>query len=230
MRPHVLIVEDEAPISASLRYNLESEGFRVTEAGDGEIALLAAKEDTPDMVILDLMIPHIGGFEVCRQMRRHPDLKGAGIIMLTARGEEADRVRGLQAGADDYVAKPFSMQELIARVRAVMRRVRPALAEEQLNCGTLVMDLAAHKTVRNGRAIHLGPTEFKLLRFLIENAGRVMSRDQILGAVWGPNVFVEERTVDVHVGRLRKALSEKGEADPIRTVRSAGYALDAIER
>ncbi len=226
MKPRILITEDEGALVAMLRYNLEKEGYRVDEAADGGEALLKVAEAPPDLILLDWMLPSLSGIEVCRQLRRNPATRNIPIIMLTARGEEGDRVRGLDAGADDYVAKPFSPSELIARIRAVLRRIRPALGEEMLTCGDIVMDLAAHKVTRNGREIHLGPTEFRLLRFFLEHPGRVLSRDQLLDSVWGNDVYVEQRTVDVHIRRLRKALNGEGEADIIRTVRSAGYALE----
>lgn len=227
MKPLILIVEDEAPIVTLLRYNLEREGFRVIEAGDGEEALLLAAERRPDMVLLDWMLPLLSGIEVCRRLRRSADARNTPIIMLTARGEEGDRIRGLNSGADDYVTKPFSPSELIARVRAVLRRARPSTEAETLRFGDLVMDLAAHRVKRGSRDIHLGPTEFRLLRHFLEHPGRVFSREQLLDTVWGPDVYVEPRTVDVHIRRLRKALNADQDDDLIRTVRSAGYALDS---
>ena len=226
MKPRILIVEDEAALVAMLRYNLEKEGYQVDEAADGQEALIKVAEEKPDLVLLDWMLPQLSGIEVCRQLRRHPETRNLPIIMLTARGEETDRVRGLDAGADDYIAKPFSPSELMARMRAVLRRIRPALAEEVLTCGDLVMDVAAHRVARGGRDVRLGPTEFRLLRYFLEHPGRVLSRDQLLDAVWGRDVFVEQRTVDVHIRRLRKALNAPQDADIIRTVRSAGYALE----
>jgi two-component system phosphate regulon response regulator PhoB len=226
MKPHILIVEDEAALVELLRYNFEQEGFRVSSAADGEEALVMVSEDRPDLIILDWMLPLMSGLDVCRQLRRRPETRNVPIIMLTARGEEGDRIRGLNSGADDYLTKPFSPRELIARVHAVLRRARPALAEEKLAFGDIVMDLAAHRVTRGGRAIHLGPTEFRLLRYLLEHPGRVFSREQLLDAVWGSDVYVEPRTVDVHIRRLRRALNADTESDPIRTVRSAGYALD----
>ena len=223
----VLIVEDEPGLVTMLRYNLEREGYRVEEAADGEEALLKVEEATPDIILLDWMLPRLSGLEVCRRVRRRPDTRDLPIIMLTARGEEADRVRGLDTGADDYVTKPFSPSELMARMRALLRRARPSTAHETLNCGDVVMDLAAHKVWRNGRYVKLGPTEFRLLRYFLEHSGRVLSREHLLDAVWGRDIYVEERTVDVHIRRLRKALNEDGEIDPIRTVRSAGYALES---
>ncbi len=223
----VLVVDDEAPLLALVRYNLEKAGYRVLEAVDGREALTVAREERPDIVILDWMLPSLGGIEICRQLRRDGELANTPVIMLTARGEERDRVRGLEAGADDYIPKPFSPAELLARIRAVMRRIRPALAGEALAYAGLHMDLAAHKVSRDGRPVRLGPREFALLRFLMENPGRVFSREQLLDRVWGNDIFVEPRTVDVHIGRLRKALNAHGGGDPIRTVRSAGYALAA---
>jgi two-component system phosphate regulon response regulator PhoB len=224
--PTILVVEDEAALVTLLRYNLEREGFRVIEAADGEEALLLAREEKPDLVLLDWMLPLLSGIEVCRQLRRLPETRGVPIIMLTARGEEGDKLRGLDSGADDYVTKPFSPSELIARVRAVMRRAHPAMENETLQYEDLIMDLAAHRVRRNGRDVHLGPTEFRLLRHLLEHQGRVFSREQLLDQVWGQDVYVEPRTVDVHIRRLRKALNIDEEPDLIRTVRSAGYALD----
>lgn len=228
-KPLVLIVEDEEPIIALLRYNLEREGFRTDAARDGEEALMKVEETRPDLVILDWMLPYLSGVEVCRQIRRHPKSRDLPIIILTARGEEADRVRGLEAGADDYVPKPFSPAELAARVRAVLRRASPAFAEETLRVGDVEMDLAGHRVRRGGREVHLGPTEFRLLRHLMAHPGRVFTREQLLDAVWGRDVFVGPRTVDTHIRRLRKALAEDDGPDLIRTVRAAGYALEAAE-
>ncbi|MBM3483373.1 MAG: phosphate regulon transcriptional regulatory protein PhoB [Alphaproteobacteria bacterium] len=229
MKPYILIVEDEAALITLLHYNLEKEGFEVGEAVDGEEALFMIRERRPDLVVLDWMLPSLSGIEVCRRIRRMPEHKNLPIIMLTARGEETDRIRGLDSGADDYVVKPFSPSELVARIKAVLRRLRPALSEESISYSDLRMDLAAHKVTRDGAAIHLGPTEFRLLRHFLEHPGRVFSREQLLDAVWGQDVYVESRTVDVHVRRLRQALNAGGRADLIRTVRSAGYALDASE-
>jgi two-component system, OmpR family, phosphate regulon response regulator PhoB len=226
VNPLILIVEDETALVTLLRYNLEKEGFRIAEARDGEEALLVAREQKPDLVLLDWMLPLLSGIEVCRQMRRMPETKGVPIIMLTARGEEGDKLRGLDSGADDYITKPFSPSELIARIRAVLRRARPATEGETLRYEDLVMDLASYRVRRKGRDVHLGPTEFRLLRHLLENQGRVFSREQLLDIVWGQDVYVEPRTVDVHIRRLRKALNGTADADLIRTVRSAGYALD----
>jgi two-component system, OmpR family, phosphate regulon response regulator PhoB len=196
-------------------------------ASDGEEALIQVAERKPDVVLLDWMLPLVSGIEVCRQIRRAPASRALPIIMLTARGEEGDRVRGLNSGADDYIVKPFSPAELIARVRAVMRRAQPASAEEVLRFADVTMDLVAHRVARDGKPIHLGPTEFRLLRFLMQHPGRVFSREQLLDRVWGHDVYVEVRTVDVHIRRLRKALNAGKAVDLIRTVRAAGYALDA---
>jgi two-component system phosphate regulon response regulator PhoB len=223
----ILVVDDEAPILALLRYNLDKAGFRVIEATDGQEALTLIREQNPDLMVLDWMLPSLSGIEVCRQVRRDGEFRNLPIIMLTARGEEQDRVRGLEVGADDYLPKPFSPAELLARIRAVLRRIRPALSEEALTYADLHMDLAAHRVSRAGQPIHLGPREFDMLRFLMEHPGRVFSREQLLDSVWGNDVFVEPRTVDVHIGRLRKALNVSDGDDLIRTVRSAGYALDA---
>lgn len=227
MKPYILIVEDEAALLTLLRYNLEKEGFEVGEAVDGEEALLMVAERRPDLVVLDWMLPTLSGIEVCRRIRCRPEARNVPIVMLTARGEEADRVRGLNSGADDYVVKPFSPAELVARIRAVLRRLRPAFGDEMLHYADLRMDLAAHKVTRDGAQIHLGPTEFRLLRHLMEHPGRVFTREQLLDSVWGPDIFIETRTVDVHVRRLRRALNGDRRPDLIRTVRSAGYALDA---
>lgn len=226
LKPLVLVVEDEADIVTLLKYNLEKEGFRVVSAGDGEEALLLAAEQTPHIVLLDWMLPLMSGLEVCRQLRRSSKTRDIPIIMLTARGEEGDRVRGLNSGADDYITKPFSPTELVARMRAVLRRAIPAMNDEMLRFGDVEMDLAAHRVRRQGRDVHLGPTEFRLLRHFMQHPGRVFSREQLLDIVWGHDVYVEPRTVDVHIRRLRKALNEETETDIIRTVRSAGYALD----
>jgi two-component system phosphate regulon response regulator PhoB len=228
MTAHILIVEDESALVELLRYNLEKEGYRVTVAVDGEEGLSAIEESKPDLVILDWMLPLVSGLEVCRQVRRKPATRTLPIIMLTARSEETDRVRGLEIGADDYITKPFSPSELMARVRAVLRRAQPSAATDVLSYGGLVMDLAAHRVLRNGKHVHLGPTEFRLLKFLMERPGRVYSREQLLDAVWGQDIYVEPRTVDVHIRRLRKAINGPTDPDLIRTVRSAGYALDEL--
>ena len=226
MGPTVLIIEDEEAIVTLLRYNLEREGFQVAVARDGEEGLAALSERPPDFAVVDWMLPYVSGLELCRQIRRRPETRQLPIIILTARGEEADRVRGFEAGADDYVAKPFSPGEFVARVRAVLRRSRPAFGKETLAFGDVVMDLRSHRVRRGTASIHLGPTEFRLLRYLMENPGRVFSREQLLDAVWGRDVFVGPRTVDTHIRRLRRALTAGGRRDPIRTVRSAGYGLD----
>lgn len=226
MTPYVLLVEDDDAISMLLRYNLEKEGYDVGLAMDGEEALLMASERLPDMVILDWMLPKVPGIEVCRRLRAKPDARNIPIIMLTARGEETDRIRGLDTGADDYITKPFSTTELLARVRAVMRRIRPGLADDRLVFGDIIMDRVSHRVKRGDRDVHLGPTEFRLLDYFMQHPGRVFSREQLLDSVWGSDVYVEARTVDVHVGRLRKALNDGEERDLIRTVRSSGYALD----
>jgi two-component system phosphate regulon response regulator PhoB len=225
-KPLVLVVEDEMPLTTLLRYNLEKEGYRVTEARDGEEAMMMSDEETPDLVLLDWMLPKISGIEVCRRLRGRGESRNMPIIMLTARGEEGDRIRGLDMGADDYITKPFSMTELLARVRAVLRRIRPALAEDVATFGDISVDRSAHRVRRGAKDIHLGPTEYRLLDHFMQHPGRVFSREQLLDAVWGSDVYVEARTVDVHIGRLRKALNIPGQNDPIRTVRSAGYALD----
>lgn len=230
MNPYVLVVEDEEALAALLQYNLEKEGFRVGVAHDGEEALVMIDERQPDLVILDWMLPKVPGIEVCRRLRAKPETRNVPIMMLTARGEETDRIRGLDTGADDYVVKPFGMAELLARLRAVMRRIRPGLAEDRVRVGDIVIDRVAHRVKRGQRDIHLGPTEFRLLDYLMQHPGRVFSREQLLDAVWGSDVYVEARTVDVHIGRLRRALNDDAEADLIRTVRSAGYSLDPEAR
>ena len=222
----VLVIEDEEAISQLLAYNLEKEGFTVRIAGDGDEALAALEEEQPDLVLLDWMLPSVSGIEICRQMRARPGTRGTPVIMLTARGEEEDRVRGLDVGADDYVTKPFSMSELVARMRAVLRRSAPALAGDVATFADIVLDRQQCRVRRGKRDIHLGPTEFRLLDTLMQRPGRVYSREQLLDRVWGQDVYVEIRTVDVHIGRLRKALNRAADRDPIRTVRSSGYALD----
>lgn len=226
MTPYVLVVEDEDALATLLHYNLDKEGYQVGLAGDGEEALTMASERAPDLVILDWMLPKVSGIEVCRRLRGRAETRNVPIIMLTARGEESDRIRGLDTGADDYVVKPFSMVELTARVRAVLRRIRPGLADDRITVGDIIIDRVAHRVKRQGKEVHLGPTEFRLLDYLMQHPGRVFSREQLLDAVWGSDVYVEARTVDVHIGRLRKALNGSSDGDPIRTVRSAGYSLD----
>jgi two-component system phosphate regulon response regulator PhoB len=227
LTPFIMVVEDEDALSTLLQYNLDKEGYDVVVAADGEEALTLVSERLPDIIILDWMLPKISGIEVCRRLRQRSESRNVPIIMLTARGEESDRIRGLDTGADDYIVKPFAMSELSARIRAVLRRIRPGLAEDRVHIGDLTIDRVAHRVKRAGKEIHLGPTEFRLLDYLMQHPGRVFSREQLLDAVWGSDVYVEARTVDVHVGRLRKALNrEETMADPIRTVRSAGYSLD----
>ncbi|MBL6945031.1 MAG: phosphate regulon transcriptional regulator PhoB [Rhodospirillales bacterium] len=230
MNPLILIVEDEAALVTVLRYNLEVDGYRVEEAGDGEEALQKIDECKPDLILLDWMLPRLSGLDVCRRIRETPETHNIPVIMLTARGEESDRVRGLDTGADDYVTKPFSPKELLARIRSLLRRAKPSGDHETLISGDLIMDLAAHKVTRDDRIIKLGPTEFRLLRYFMEHAGRVLSRERLLDDVWGRDIYVEERTVDVHIRRLRQALNEDGEQDPIRTVRSAGYSFECSDQ
>jgi two-component system, OmpR family, phosphate regulon response regulator PhoB len=226
MIPYILVVEDEDALSTLLSYNLEKEGYKVAVAADGEEGLMLVDENLPDLIVLDWMLPKVSGIEVCRRLRTRAETRNVPIIMLTARGEESDRIRGLDTGADDYITKPFSMTELTARIRAVLRRIRPGLSEDRIRHGDIVIDRVAHRVKREGREVHLGPTEFRLLDYLMQHPGRVFSREQLLDAVWGSDVYVEARTVDVHIGRLRKALNLSDEIDPIRTVRSAGYSLD----
>lgn len=225
MTAKVLIIEDEASLVDVLRYNLEAEGFAVSHAESGEDAEIALSEESPDLVILDWMLPSVSGIEICRRMRNKPETKATPVIMLTARGEEADRIRGLSTGADDYVTKPFSVPELMARVKAILRRAAPERMAEVLKIADIELDRAAHRVTRGLREVRLGPTEFRLLEFLMESPGRVLSRAQLLDGVWGRDAFVDERTVDVHIGRLRKALIRGKERDPIRTVRGAGYVF-----
>ena len=226
MQPYILVMEDEDALATLLQYNLEKEGYDVVIASDGEEGLVQVEERQPDLVLLDWMLPKVSGIEVCRRLRGRPETRNLPVIMLTARGEESDRVRGLDTGADDYLTKPFSMTELIARIRAVLRRIRPGLADDRVGHGDIVIDRVAHRVKRSGKEVHLGPTEFRLLDHFMRHPGRVFSREQLLDAVWGSDVYVEARTVDVHVGRLRKALDVGDSANPIRTVRSAGYSLD----
>src|SRR5271166_2102418 len=225
-KPLVLVVEDEAPLLTMLRYNLEKQGFRVDEAGDGQEALTRIAEQQPDLVLLDWMLPVMSGIEVCRQIRRRSSTRDLPVIMVTARTEDQDAVRGLNTGADDYITKPFSMDALLARMRALLRRANAVPMKGVLSFHDINMDLAAHRVSRNARAIHLGPTEFRLLEFFMQHPRRVFSREELLDAVWGPDIHVEPRTVDVHVRRLRKAINATGEPDTVRTVREAGYALD----
>jgi two-component system phosphate regulon response regulator PhoB len=225
-RPYALLVEDESALVELIRYNLEKEGYEIAAATDGEEALVMIDERMPDILLLDWMLPKLAGIEVCRRVRSRPATRNLPIIMLTAKAEETDRIRGLDTGADDYLTKPFSISELTARIRAVMRRIRPALAEDRVDIGNISVDRSAHRVTRNQVEVHLGPTEFRLLDYFIQHPGRVFSREQLLDAVWGSDVYVETRTVDVHIGRLRKALLKGGGEDPIRTVRSAGYSLN----
>ncbi len=226
--PLVLVVDDEPAQRALLSYNLEAAGFRVSTAADGEAALLAVAEQAPDVILLDWMLPRLSGLEACRQIKATPDGRRAAIIMVSARSEETDRVRGLDTGADDYIVKPYSVAELLARVRANLRRARPSVAGAVLEVGELRLDAESHRVTRSGKEIHLGPTEFRLLAALMERSGKVWTREALLDRVWGRDIYVDSRTVDVHIGRLRKALSQNGSlagSDPIRTVRGAGYAL-----
>ena len=226
MNPRILIVEDEEALTLLLRYNLEAAGYDVDTVQRGDDADLQFKERPPDLVILDWMLPGLSGIEICRRLRARPDTQKLPIIMLTARGEESERVRGLSTGADDYIVKPFSVPELLARVGALLRRSSPERVADVLSYGELELDREKKRVSRNGEPIELGPTEFRLLEFLMERPGRVFSREQLLDGVWGRDVYIDERTVDVHVGRLRKAINRGHVDDPIRTVRGAGYALD----
>ncbi len=227
MRPYVLIAEDDHAVVELLKYNLEKEDYDAGFAMDGEEAMMMIEERAPDMLLLDWMLPKVPGIEVCRRVRARNQTANMPIIMLTARSEETDRIRGLDTGADDYVTKPFSTTELMARLRAVMRRIRPGLVEDKLTIGDITIDRSGHAVTRCGDEVHLGPTEFRLLEYFMQHPGRVFAREQLLDSVWGSDVYVELRTVDVHVGRLRKALRREDRDDPIRTVRSAGYALKA---
>jgi two-component system, OmpR family, phosphate regulon response regulator PhoB len=226
-KPTLLLVEDDRALADLLMWHFDREGYDIVRTADGDEALILADERTPDLVILDWMIEGVSGIEVCRRLRRRGSTAHVPIIMLTARGEETDRIRGLETGADDYVTKPFSPRELLARVGAVLRRVRPALAGEQLAYGDIEMDVDAHRVRRGGKSVQLGPTEFRLLRHFMEHPGRVFSRERLLESVWGHDPDIDARTVDVHIRRLRKALNDNGHSDMIRTVRSAGYSLDA---
>ncbi|RVT99005.1 phosphate regulon transcriptional regulatory protein PhoB [Rhodovarius crocodyli] len=225
-KPTILVVEDEAPLLTLLRYNLEKQGFRVEEATDGQEALLRVAEARPDLILLDWMLPSLSGIEVCRQIRRKPATRDLPIIMVTARTEDQDAVRALDLGADDYITKPFAVDALLARIRALLRRSGSVPTKGTLAFLDLSMDQDAHRVTRAGRALHLGPTEYRLLEFFLQHPGRVFTREQLLDAVWGRDIHVEPRTVDVHIRRLRKAINADGELDIIRTVRSAGYALD----
>jgi len=223
---NILIVEDEADLRELMRYNLEADGFRITTAESGDEAVERIRDGVPDLILLDWMLPGLSGIELCRRWRSRDETARTPIIMITARGEEEERVRGLATGADDYVVKPFSMPELVARIQALLRRSSPQLVTNLLKAGDLELDRQSHRVRRSGRDLHLGPTEYRLLEYLMRHPGRVYSREQLLDGVWGNDVYVDERTVDVHVGRLRKAINRGREADPIRTVRGVGYAFD----
>jgi len=226
MTARILIIEDEEPLTLLLRYNLEAEGYSVEAAVRGDEADLKLKENTPDLAVIDWMLPGLSGIELIRRLRARPETQQLPIIMLTARGEETERVRGLATGADDYIVKPFSVPELLARIRALLRRTKPEQIASVLSAGDIELDREKKRVMRAGRDVPLGPTELRLLEFLMENPGRVFSREQLLDRVWGRDVYIDERTVDVHVGRLRKALNRGRAANPIRTVRGAGYALN----
>ena len=226
MSARILIVEDEEALSMLLRYNLEAEGYEVDSVARGDEAETRLKEKTPDLIVLDWMLPGLSGIELCRRLRARPQTQALPIIMLTARGEESEKVRGLATGADDYIVKPFSVPELLARVKALLRRANPERVANILSIGDLELDREKKRVTRSGRPIDLGPTEFKLLEFLMERPGRVFTREQLLDGVWGSDIYIDERTVDVHVGRLRKAINRGHAADPIRTVRGSGYSLD----
>ena len=226
MNASILIVEDEEALTLLLRYNLETQGYEVETIARGDEADTRLKEGTPDLIILDWMLPGLSGIELCRRLRARPETRQLPIIMLTARGEESERVRGLSTGADDYIVKPFSVPELLARVNALLRRASPERVADVLSFGDIAIDREKKRVSRSGHAIDLGPTEYRLLEFLMERPGRVFSREQLLDGVWGSDIYIDERTVDVHVGRLRKALNRGHSSDPIRTVRGAGYALD----
>ena len=229
MKASILLVEDDLNLLEMVRYNLESEGFSVTVATDGDEALLCLRENLPDLVLLDWMLPNVSGIEICRQIRAKPQTMNLPVIMITARTEEDDQIRGLDTGADDYITKPFSPRELIARIKAVLRRIRPEITAEVLTYADISMNTVEFRVSRGERRIKLGPTEFKLLRHFMEHPTRVYSREQLLDAVWGHDIYIEARTVDVHIRRLRRALCEDGEEDVIRTVRAAGYALDSAK-
>ena len=226
LSPLVLVVEDEAALATMLRYNLEKQGFRVEEAGDGQEALNLIAETTPDLVLLDWMLPTLSGIEVCRQIRRRHETRNLPVIMVSARTEDQDAVRGLNTGADDYITKPFNMDALLARMRALLRRAGGVPAKGALEFHDIAMDLATHRVQRNGRPVHLGPTEYRLLEYFMRHPRRVFTREELLDGVWGKDIHVEPRTVDVHIRRLRKSINGEGELDIVRTVRAAGYALD----
>ncbi|MDT1061818.1 phosphate regulon transcriptional regulator PhoB [Paracoccus sp. CPCC 101403] len=224
-QPCVLVVEDEGAQREVLKYNLEAEGFSVVLAENGDEAMLLVAEEQPDLIVLDWMLPNVSGIEVCRRVKADPNTRQIPIIMLSARSEEVDRVRGLETGADDYVIKPYSVVELMARLRTQLRRTRPASMGERLSFADIILDAGEHRVFRAGTALHLGPTEFRLLSTLMEKPGRVWTREQLLDRVWGRDIYVDTRTIDVHVGRLRKALMVNGGDNPVRTVRGTGYAL-----
>ena len=226
MGARIMIVEDEEPLALLLRYNLEAEGYDVETVARGDDADTRLREAPPDLVVLDWMLPGLSGIELCRRLRTRPESKALPIIMLTARGEESERVRGLATGADDYIVKPFSVPELLARIRSLLRRARPERVASVLGAGDLELDREKKRVSRSGREVHLGPTEFRLLEFLMQSPGRVYTREQLLDEVWGRDIYIDERTVDVHVGRLRRALNRGRASDPIRTVRGAGYSFD----
>jgi two-component system phosphate regulon response regulator PhoB len=226
MKPKVLVVEDEDALSVLLRYNLESEGYEVESVNRGDEAEIRLKENLPDIVVLDWMLPGLSGIELCRRLRARAETERLPILMLTARSEEAERVRGLSTGADDYMVKPFSVPEFVARVRALLRRASPEQVSQQLKSGDIELDREKKRVHRSAREVHLGPTEFRLLEFLMMSPGRVFTREQLLNAVWGRDVYIDERTVDVHIGRLRKTLTRGKESDPIRTVRGSGYSFN----
>ena len=228
MSTRILIVEDEEALTLLLRYNHEAEGFEVDAVARGDEADIRLREQVPDLVLLDWMMPGLSGIELCRRIRARRETERLPVIMLTARGEEGDRVRGLATGADDYIVKPFSVPELLARVRALLRRSKPAHVADLLVAGDIELDRVSHRVRRDGRELHLGPTEFKLLEFLMQSPGRVFSREQLLDGVWGHDVYIDERTVDVHIGRLRKAINRGRDSDPIRTVRGSGYSFDEM--
>ena len=225
MTARLLIVEDEAALAELLRYNFEADGFAVSHAATGEEAELMISEEKPDLIVIDWMLPSFSGVELCRRIRARQETRAIPILMLTARGEESDRIRGLSTGADDYVVKPFSLPELMARVKAILRRTAPERLADVLKSGEIELDRAAHRVTRGNREVRLGPTEFKLLEFMMQSPGRVLSREQLLDGVWGRDAYIDERTVDVHIGRLRKALVRGRERDPIRTVRGSGYVF-----
>ncbi|MBV0892828.1 phosphate regulon transcriptional regulator PhoB [Paracoccus sp. Z118] len=224
-QPCVLVVEDEGAQREVLKYNLEAEGFHVVMAENGDEAMLLVQEENPDLIVLDWMLPNVSGIEVCRRVKADPETRPIPIIMLSARSEEGDRVRGLETGADDYVVKPYSVVELMARLRTQLRRTRPATMGERLSYEDIILDAGEHRVFRDGQPLHLGPTEFRLLSTLMEKPGRVWTREQLLDRVWGRDIYVDTRTIDVHVGRLRKALMAHGGENPVRTVRGTGYSL-----